>query len=454
MDMGTGKTRTAIQMAIIRANQEKIKHLIWFCPVSLKDTIRREIIKHTGESDKTHVFDESTEDQNIPQAFWYIVGIESMSASNRVVLAVNTLIDDKTMIVVDESQYIKGHNSKRTRRITTLSERARYRLILSGTPVTQGIEDLFAQFRFLSPQILGYNSFFSFANNHLEYSDKFKGMIVRAHNQKYIASKIEPYVFQVTKEECIDIPAKHHVHLHFDLNETQQYDYEKAKHDVFSECLSDWGFEGMEIFKLFMRLQQIACGFYRETFPVLSDGTRRDPLEYSYDHGRISLLIDTINGIADHEPIIIWSKFRYCLEEIKRTLVDSFGEESVSEFHGGLSEKSRATSVQKFRAGARFFLATPSSGGHGLTLNESAYVIFYDSGFKYSEQIQAEDRCHRIGQTRQVTYIHLWANCGMEDRIFGALSAKGNVMQSFRKEVSKIKDASDVAKKREFIAKL
>jgi len=107
-------------------------------------------------------------------------------------------------VICDESSYIKGHSAIRTNRITYISSRAKYRLALTGTPISQGVEDLFAQMRFLSPKILGYRSFYSFAANHLEYSDKYPGMVVRAHNLEYIAAKIQPYVYQVTKEECLD----------------------------------------------------------------------------------------------------------------------------------------------------------------------------------------------------------------------------------------------------------
>ena len=178
-DMGTGKSRTSIELVSRRL--ERIDRVIWFCPVSLKETVRQEIIKHTDCTD-IHVFNGRTSEHNLPRALWYVVGIESMSSSNRVVLAVDKLVTTRTMIILDESSYIKGHNSMRTQRLTYICQRARYRLILTGTPLSQGVVDLFAQMRFLSPKILGYNSFYSFAANHLEYSEKYPGKIVRSHN--------------------------------------------------------------------------------------------------------------------------------------------------------------------------------------------------------------------------------------------------------------------------------
>src|SRR5690606_18635480 len=194
MEMGTGKTRTAIEF--VRVRQNKIDRVIWFCPVLLKETIRAEILKHTTcPPESVYVFDDRTDPRTVPRdAFWYIVGIESMSASARVVLTVNELVTERSFVIVDESTYIKGHRAWRTQRITTIGQRARYRMILTGTPMTQGYVDLYAQMRSLSPKILGYNSFYSFAANHLEYSDKYPGKFVRAQNTQYLTAKMQAYV--------------------------------------------------------------------------------------------------------------------------------------------------------------------------------------------------------------------------------------------------------------------
>ena len=122
-------------------------------------------------------------------------------------------------------------------------------------PLSQGVVDLYAQMRFLSPKILGYPSFYSFAANHLEYSDKFPGMIVRAHNTKYIAAKIKPYIYQITKEECLNLPAKLYETRYCSLTDSQRYHYEKVKDEVLDETKPDeW--DSVAVFRLFTALQR------------------------------------------------------------------------------------------------------------------------------------------------------------------------------------------------------
>ena len=221
MDMGTGKTRTAIEFVARR--QGKFDRVLWLCPVSLKETIRREIHKHTdAQPTDVCVMDDAITAETLPaMATWFIIGLESVSGSTRVACVVNALITDRTFVIVDESSYIKGHRSLRTQRITAFSERAKYRMVLTGTPLSQGVVDLFAQMKFLSPAILGYHSFYSFAANHLEYSEKYPGKIVRAHHTDHLAAKIQPYVYQVTKDECLDLPDKLHETVYYKLSAEQ-----------------------------------------------------------------------------------------------------------------------------------------------------------------------------------------------------------------------------------------
>lgn len=436
MEMGTGKSRTAIELARLR--QHKIDRVIWFCPVSLKETVNYEIRKHTtcGDND-IYAFDHNTHENTVPvDRFWYVVGIESMSQSARAFFSVAQLFDDRTMVIVDESTYIKGHWAKRTRRITEMAEKARYRLVLTGTPITQGIVDLYAQMRFLSPKILGYHSFYSFACNHLEYSTRYKGMVVRTLHRPWIIERIRPYVYQVTKDECLALPEKKYIDRYCRLSDEQEAAYEAAKQDFVDDLLRYDGdrdiSNGIAIFRLFSRLQSIACG--------IQDG------HWVHNH-RLHLLVTVASAVRESH-VVIWAKYRKNVQQI----VDRLRAEGLDAvgYDGRVLERQRRGLLDGWRQSGGFLVSTQALGSHGLDLTAASTVIFYARGFKYSENIQAEDRCHRIGQQRPVKYISLWADCGIEDRIWKALCKKEGALVRLRDEIDKVKK-SGKDKLREYI---
>lgn len=437
LDMGLGKSRVTVELAKIR--QQKWDRLFWFVPCSLKETISHEIRKHTDLSDADiAVWGEQVTDARLPlQARIHIIGIESMSSSDRIVLAYQAILTDRSFVVVDESSYIKGHDSLRTMRITDLSARARYRLILTGTPFSNGVEDLFAQMAFLSKKILGYPSFYSFAANHLEYemregSDGRQhrtNHVIRAHNVGYLAAKIAPYVYQVRKDECLDLPEKLYEARYVEMSREQRAAYDQAKDEILSMDYEEWS--SIAIFRLFTALQSIVCGFWTRTDPKTDEKQR-----LTFPHERVAMLMDVLAAIPDMEKVIIWAKYQHAVQEIRQALYQQYGAEATAEFHGAIPQTRRYDELRRWQqSDARFLVATQSSGGHGLTLNEAAYAIFYADGYKYSERIQAEDRQHRIGQARRPTYISLCCAYSIDERIGAALARKENALEAFQQQV-------------------
>jgi SNF2 family DNA or RNA helicase len=422
MEMQTGKTRTAIELAKLRA--AKIDKVVWFTPVSLKLTVAGQIREHTDCEDIC-VFNDRTSQRNLPKdKRWYIIGTESMSSSDRVVLAANQLITDRTMVAMDESSYIKGHRAKRTERLTYICARSRYREILNGTPLSKGVVDLYSQMRFLSPKILGYDSFYSFEANHLEYSDRFPDMIVRAHNTEWLAAKIHPYVYQVRKKDCLDLPPQTYSTKYCSLTGEQREAYERLKEEFLMKVdLDDW--DSHKLFQLFTGLQQVVSGFWTEK-------RRGAEVRHELNSERPELLKELIHRVPDDEPVIIWGKYLYDIEQICRALE---GKTHVI-YTGKQSEKERDRAKHAFLAGdVQFFAATAGTGGYGLTLMNASTQIFYTNSFKYIERDQAESRCHGIGQQRTVHYIDIVCENSIDEMIMASIRTKEDTLKSFQREV-------------------
>lgn len=432
MEMGTGKSLTLIELARIR--QHKWDRLFWFTPVSLKQTVLQQLLEHTTLSiEDIAVWGQQVSTDRLPtDKRIHIIGIESMSSSDRTIAAYRAMVTDSSFVAVDESGYIKGHRSRRTTRITDLSQRCRYRAVLTGTPFTQGAVDLFAQMRFLSPRILGYHSFHTFARNHLEYemrrgADGMKrqtNRIVRAHDVHILAAKITPYTYQVRKDECLALPDKIHEVRWCSMTAAQRELYDQVKTRILTELeYSDWS--PVQIFHLFTALQTVICGWYQDAELGLTE----------VEHSRLDTLLATVAEIPVDEPVIIWAKYRRAVDQISAALSQAYGADQVHHFCGDLKEAERNDSLARWRARGRFLVATQAVGGHGLTLNEAAYVIFYADGFKFSERLQAEDRNHRIGQQRRPVYITIRCLDSIDQRIATAIERKGSALAAFQQEV-------------------
>lgn len=430
MDMGTGKSLVVIMLALAR--REKISRVVWCCPVSLKRNTARQIFRHTDATDDSvFLFDDQVTDATLPEAGWVIVGLESIGGSDRVTMALNALVDERTMLVCDESSYIKGPRAKRTRRLTLIGNRARYRLVLNGTPISQGVEDLYAQMRFLSERILGYRSWYSFQRAHIAWSDRFKGKIDHRRGEDYLGARIAPYVYQVTKDECLDLPEKLPATARYvDLTREQRDLYEQAKRDfeeeaLYLECGDDDGM-GILVYKLFGALHAIANG----VIPAGFEG-HGEPI----DNAKVDEQVSVLRQLEDRHNVI-WCRYQANVEQLAAALADHLPGLPVHCYYGELNERRRDDNLQAWVEHGGVFLATASCGGYGLNeLVEARYATFFSNSFKYSERLQAEDRLHRPGQTRNVSYIDLWARCGIEERNEQALIRKGNALVEFRREL-------------------
>jgi SNF2 family DNA or RNA helicase len=436
MEMGTGKTRSIIQLAYER--RKKIDKVVYFCPVNLKSTVEFELRKHIDDP-KVYVFGDKTKMGRIPAAWFYIVGVESIGQSDRATLCANDLITDRTMVVIDESDTCKNHKALRTQRLTHMSQRARYRFIATGTAVGEGVVDLYAQMYFLSPDILGYKSFYSFAANHLEYSEDYKGMIVRSLNTDVIARKIDPYVYQVKKEECLDLPDRQYLSRTFAMSYEQRQLYQRAKEEILMSVPDD-EIDSYVIFRLFTALREIVSGFWHrlpDPNPNHQWSEQFTPEMIIVEHDRVDILMSVLGEIPPREKVIIWVNFHHCIDQVTAALAAEYGAGAIAQFHGRTVD--RAVEIDRWRGDARLLVATPQCGGRGLTLNEAAYSIFYNNDFPYRKREQAEARNHRIGQTRRPTYIDLVAGESIDDRIFKALCNKENLVQAFKREMDKLK---------------
>lgn len=417
MEMGTGKTRTALELIKNRLDKGKVNHVLWLCPCSVKENLKRDIIKHAGGD----------------VSMFTICGIETLSSSIRANSILLRLVKDKNVfLIVDESNLVKNHLAQRTRNIIRLAGCCKYKLILNGTPITRDEKDLFSQWYILDWRILGYRSFWSFAANHLEYDERIRGKIVRCLNTDYLVKKIAPYSYQVRKDECLDLPRKTYDTVYYELTKKQMYHYGQVADNLLFEVDE---LEPHTIYRLFTGLQNVISGLKVKTGNTLeSEPFFQNPL----DNPRIETLLEIIDGLED--KAIIFCKYTHEIVTITRIINEIYGEDTALAFYGELNQMKRQENLKKFEGKSRFLVANKTCAGYGLNLQFCSYIIFYSNDWDYATRAQAEDRVHRIGQNKNVHIIDVCAANTLDEKILDCLYRKENLVDSFKHEIEKQKD--------------
>ena len=136
-------------------------------------------------------------------------------------------------------------------------------------------------------------------------------------------------------------------------------------------------------------------------------------------------LLDEVEG-----KVIIWANYVHDIEHIVKEISDEFGNDSIVQYYGAIEAEHRQKNIEKFQdpnSTARFFIGNPQTGGYGITLTCANTVVYYSNGYDLEKRLQSEDRAHRIGQKKSVTYIDLIAPKTVDEKIRKALRKKINI---------------------------
>lgn len=335
----------------------------------------------------------------------------------------------RCMIIADESHNIKNPDARRTRRAISLSKQARYHRISTGTISAGSPIDLFSQYEFAGPgkELLGTDSLVAFRAEYCELlphghglmrhiiarreralgremtereKERYAPPIVerdehgrpKYKNLEQLQRIIDPITFRVLKEDCLDLPPKVYETRYFHLTREQRAVYERV-HKEQRYILEDETVLTMSKLVAMGKLRQITSGFL-----LLRDGT----VSYLEDNPRIQLLLDDIGEISDEQGII-WSQYKEEQRNIERVL-RKLGRE-VKTVNGDTPQRERIAIREAFQAGElQWINAHPATMGTGFTLTRATLNVYYSNGFNMIEREQSEDRSHRIGTVRSVTY--------------------------------------------------
>jgi len=367
---------------------------------------------------------------------YLVVGIEAIGSSKTARDLVYDFLNNHTiMTVVDESSRIKNSKAICTKTAIGIGAMSEYRLILTGTPVTQGLEDLYAQFAFLDPAILNTKSYFTFRNLYCVMGGFQSKKILGYQREGELMQKIDKNTFQILKEDCLTLPDKIYTELNAELSKNQLSAMKDLK-EFFEVTQGEDTLSISTVLERMVRYQQIIGG----NFPFANiDGDGYDTKPIEGGNPKLKVMMENLELQSVDVKVIIWARFRPEISAIAEALTEKYGKQSVVQFHGGISEKDRKISINKFQSNnrVRFFVANQQSAGMGITLTAATLVYYFSNSFSLGDRLQSEDRCHRIGQTKSVTYVDIWAKNPADLMIKRALKNKQNIAEIVTEELTK-----------------
>jgi SNF2 family DNA or RNA helicase len=296
---------------------------------------------------------------------------------------------------------------------------AKYRRILTGSPVTKNPLDLYTQCEFLSKECLGFNSFYTFRNRYAILREINLGthstkIPVKFINIPELEQRLKLFSFRCTKQDCLDLPPKLHLTREIQMTDEQKKVYEKLKKEARA-IIEDEEVSYTNKLTEIIKLHQVTCGFSKTNSGEIIPFKTNPKLE------ELKNILEETSGKS-----IIWANYVYNIEQIVKMLEETYGKESVVKIYGAISVEDRRQAVERFQSDdqCKFLVGNPSVGGYGLTLTASRNVIYFSNSYNLEHRDQSEDRAHRIGQTAKVTYIDLLVPKTIDELVVNSLNSK------------------------------
>src|SRR5210317_226992 len=431
MEMGTGKTKVLIDNLAMLYDKGKIDGALIVAPKGVVKTwYEQELPTHLpdhienvsvlwqpnitkGQQEKLESLFEIDSALHI-----LVMNVEALSTEKGVKFASKFINSHKTLMAIDESTTIKTPTARRTKNIIKMGVNAKYKRIMTGSPITKNPLDLYTQCEFLDPWLLDFASYYSFRNRYAE----MKTMHVRGRSIQVVkefrhlgelSDTVKEFSYRVLKEDCLDLPPKNFVKRHISLTSDQKKIYEQMKKHAIA-MLNKKVTTTVNVLTQLMRLHQITCGYV----------TADDRTIQEVESNSMFFLYSTLEQTEG--KVIIWANYQFSVSDIIQKLIKVYGPDSYVHYYGLTPQEDRQDFIRKFQNDpkCRFIVGTPQTGGYGITLTEANTVIYYSNGYDLEKRLQSEDRAHRIGQKKNVTYIDIIAEDTIDEKIVEALRSK------------------------------
>lgn len=420
--MGTGKTRTALAAAQVLFDKDRIERVMILCPAAVQYSWHEELTK-VGEEYEPHTL---------------IVSYGLLPRAAHVDRLIDYCKAARTLLILDESSFVKNRTAKTSKGAMKLSQAAEYCWLLTGTPITNSPIDLYSQGaimeartscwdvtrgkRFISKRkgpMSDVSGFYHFRSLYFTMGGyKAKIPFVNKKALPDLQKRFAPYVSVVKKDDCLDLPEKSYIVREVALAEDTWKIYEQLREDALL-CLPDAERKPEPNAAVrIMRLCQLTSGHVGQVFSE----TREDDLLVMQNQStdvsceKLKWLVEEIvdGELSNEDALIVWCRWTRERERLRAMLcAEKWRERTpmICQIYGGQTPEQRDWSIRSFTTGEgrKIMLAQPHAGGYGLNLTNAKCAVYLSNDFSATARAQSEDRCHRIGQKWPVTYLDVLA---------------------------------------------
>ena len=442
MEPGTGKTATTINLLERLYEKAGFKNTIIFAPTVVCSNWRDEFAKHAQENYNVHVLLGRSEIRShklryTPQGI-FVTNYESLQMP-KVLIEMHEKLDRHGVLIFDESHKLKNPSGLRAQRAATLSKKAHYRYLLTGTPVLNTPMDIFQQFKCMDLGATFGDNFYEFRNKYFYDANSFMSRDVhfpkwevRANSVDKINELIMWNSFHVKKKDCLDLPPLLKTVVTFELNKDQRVLYESMKRDFIAYVTDANNVVNAAVAQIALtkalRMQQICAGHM-----ILED----KKVHRISNNPRLKALQELLELHTLSSKVIVWCVFKEDYAVI-REMCEKEGYPYV-ELTGESKPESRGEIVKQFNDDPtiRVLIGNPGAGGIGVNLTASNVSIYYTRNFSLENDLQSEARNHRGGSEvhESILRIDLVSENTLDNLILKKLASKQGMSEGLLREL-------------------
>jgi SNF2 family DNA or RNA helicase len=421
MEMGTGKSLTAIAISGRLYFDNHINKVLVVAPLSILGVWDEEYRKFADFDYTLAVLSGSL--QKKADTLRHLAGkplqvaVVNYESAWRLETEIKAWLPD--LVICDEGHKLKNHTANASKAMHKIGALAKYRLLLTGTVITNKPIDVFSQYKFANPAIFG-NSFYSFRNRYFSMTGygNYTPVLKRSMEDE-LTRKIHSIAYRATKAECLDLPPITDIIRNVELEPAAMKLYKNLVKDSYTE-LNIGEVTATNILTRLLRLSQLTGGFLSS-----DDGERPQ----SVSKAKLEALSDIIETAQESgEKLVVIARFVAEIDAIKKHLDKHHIKYSAISGE----TKDRTEQVQRFQEDPEVtvFIGQIATAGLGITLTAASTLVFYSFDYNFANFEQSKARIHRFGQTNPCTYIYLVAQNTIDEKILTALRNKADLAKT------------------------